>query len=102
MNYQCHSYSDKTWRHTCIYITPENWDRIKFLSASSGLKTSAWIMKQLKEYGEKVPAIPQREGGCSKSICVEEQDWEIVKRRAELCGMSTSQYVRAVLLEKMN
>lgn len=98
MNYKCHSYSNKTWRHASIFVSPENWDKIKFMSASSGLKTSSWIMKKIKEYGNKIPPKTY-DGSVSKSICVEEADWEVVKVNAERAGMTVSRYVVGVLLD---
>lgn len=98
MNWKCTKRSDKSWRNVAIYVSRENWDKIKYLSASSGKSTSNWIMDKLKEYGNKVPEKTY-DGEFAKTLCVDEAEWDIVKNKAKMCNLSVSRYVVAVLLE---
>lgn len=94
--------SDKEWIHVSIWCKPSEWDRLNYLSISSGKTLSAWAMDILLAHKGDVPYRPKikdGERGCSKSLCVEKDKWEIIKKNAEEENMNTSKYLLSILLK---
>ena len=95
-------FSDKEWIHVSIWCKPSEWDRLNYLSIATGKTLSAWVIDNLMAHHGEVPYRPKiknGERGCSKSLCVEKDKWEIVKQRAEEEEMNTSKYLLSILLK---
>ncbi len=99
MNYKCVK-SDTEWKHVAIWIKPSEWDRINYLSASTGKSVSMYVIDKLMAFdGVVVPvADDKKEKGITKTLCVPADKWEIVKQKAKDCDMPTSKYLTYVIL----
>ena len=69
------------------------------MGAASGKTLSAWILERLMSYEGVPPLYVQNEEdiGKSRSLCFPKDKWEIIKERANSCGMTFSQYVISVI-----
>ncbi len=96
-------FSDKEHLHVGVRMYPSEWDRVKYLSSTSGKSTSIYVISVLLAY-EGIPKKRQKqEGVFTKNIplCIPYRDqWDIVKAKAKDAGMSISCYVASVLAEQ--
>lgn len=99
--------TSEDWVHVTIWVKPSEWDKILYNFASSGKESvSQYVIDKLMEI--ELPPETERknnkrmkkgeEKGCIKPLCVPKDKWEIVKEKANLCGLKVSPYVLAVLL----
>lgn len=97
-------YSDKDFIRVSIWCKPSEWETLNYKSASSGKTLSCWAIDTALAYGDKNVIVYESnmatdERGCVKSLCVESEKWDIIKKRAERYNMSISKYFLAVTIQ---
>lgn len=89
--------SGKKYPHTTISCTPEQWERLSYLSAPSGKKLATWLKDKVLSYDGEVKELDKtKEKKVIRSLCFEEEAFELMKKKAIEHGMSFSSYVLSI------
>lgn len=90
--------SEYDYIHVTIWIKKEQWNKIVYLSETSGKTVSNWVVDKTLECTELKEVENEKGPGMIKPLCVPIQKWDIIKQRAEKKGMSISKYVISACL----
>jgi len=87
-------------KHVTIWCKPSQWDRLQYLAAPTGKAVSRYICDTVFNYSGKVEPLKKdnAESGKVYPLCVAENQWEEIQKKAKKNGMTTSKYVLAVCL----
>lgn len=86
------------YRHTSIFVTPKDWDKINFLADGDNKTVSRYILDTIfAEDRQPSEYIPEQER-IRKSICLKEDEREKIKALADKYNMSVSNYILGMIL----
>lgn len=87
----------KQYKHTSIFVTPTDWDKLNFLADGENKNVSRYIVDEIfKEDRQPSEYVPEQTR-IRKSICVKEQELERIKALAEKYNMSVSNYILGMI-----